>query len=109
MPFDLNTAMRVAGNSPDMYENRAQAMRDLRAQAAADPEMRRRMVTERARDWYRNYMGAEPRPMPAAGVAPGLEAMPQVPFMAPAGNAMDQGGDRIRGMLQQLRQAGVIA
>jgi hypothetical protein len=90
--------MRVAGNSPDMYENQRQAMQDLRARAAADPEFRRRMVTERARNWHRGYMGKEPPPMPA--------------MMQPAANQISPAGDdgqAIRGLLAQLRQAGVIA
>jgi hypothetical protein len=90
--------MRVAGNSPDMYENQLQAMQDLQAQAAADPEFRRRMVTERARNWHRGYMGKEPPPMPNV-IAP---AMNQI---SPAGDD----GQAIRGLLAQLRQAGVIA
>ncbi len=97
MPFDLNAAMRVSGNSPDMYGNQKQAMQDLQARAANDPEFRRRMVTERARNWHRQYMGSEPPPMPQVIQAP----MNQI---SPAGDD----GQAIRGMLAQLRQAGVI-
>ena len=97
MPFDLRSAMQAAGNTPDMYENPQQAMQDLRAQAANDPEMRRRMVTERARNWHRGYMGKEPPPM--------QQMVPQAPnVLSPAGDD----GHAIRGLLAQLRQAGVI-
>ena len=94
MPFDLSSAMRISGNAPDMYENQSQAMSDMRAQAASDPEMRRRMVTERARNWYRSYMGKEP---PALNISGGM----------PVG-IVDPHGQQLRGILAQLRQAGMI-
>lgn len=94
MPFDLSSALRVSGNTPDMYQNQAQAMSDMRAQAASDPEMRRRMVTERARNWYRGYMGKEP---PALNIAGGMPM-----------RVADAHGQQLRGILEQLRQAGVI-
>jgi hypothetical protein len=100
MPFDLNAAMRASGNTPDMYENQRQAMQDLQAQAANDPELRRRMVTERARNWHRGYMGKEPPPMPVPNVI-----QPPANQISPAGDD----GQAIRGLLAQLRQAGVIA
>jgi hypothetical protein len=104
MPFDLNAAMRASGNTPDMYENQKQAMQDLQAQAANDPEFRRRMVTERARNWHRGYMGQEPPPMPTAQPVPNM-MQPQFNQISPAGDD----GQAIRGLLAQLRQLGAIA
>lgn len=83
MPFDYRAAQAAAGGIPG----------DLRAMARNDPEMRRRMVTERARNWYRGYMGAEPPAMPAQ----------QAQDMA-----IDPMGQEVRGILAQLRNAGVI-
>lgn len=86
MPFDYRTAQKVS-----------QGGGDLRAMAQNDEEMRRRMVTERARDWYRNLMGREPPAMRQS-----------VQQMAP--NMMvDPMGQEVRGILAQLRQRGVIA
>lgn len=104
MPFDLNAAMRVAGNTPDMYGDQLQATQDLRERAKSDPEFRRRMATERARDWYRSQMGKEPPAIPDMTPA----AIPD----APAPNQISPAGDdgqAIRGLLAELRQAGVIA
>jgi hypothetical protein len=100
MAFDLAAAMRAAGNTPDMYENQAQAMKDLQARAQSDPSFRQQMITQRARDWYQGYMG---KPAPEMNRAPVINQAP----------AVNQGamnpGDNIRNLLGQLRQAGVIA
>lgn len=109
MAFDLAAAMRVSGNTPDMYENQRQAMEDLQARAQSDPEFRRQMVTDRSRNWYQGYMG---RPAPAMRLPTNqpnnpLEAMPQQPmFMNPVA---DEGGQQVRDILGMLRQAGFFA
>lgn len=70
MPFDYAAAMRASGVTPDMYENQAQFMEDMRARAKADQGMRQQMITDRARNWYRGYMGKEPPRMPEPPQAP---------------------------------------
>jgi hypothetical protein len=102
MPFDLGAAMRAAGNTPDMYENQQQAMQDLQARAANDQEFRRRIVTERARDWHRGYMGTEPPKMDQ----PQQFMQPQP--VRPMQTSQVDSGDDIRALLAQLRQLGAI-
>lgn len=92
MPFDYNTAQKVSPGGGD-----------LRAMAQNDEEMRRRMVTERARDWYRNFMGREPGPIQQPQITQ-PQAMQQIPGMP-----VDPMGQEVRGILAQLRQRGVIA
>ena len=92
MPFDYRTAQKVS-----------QAPGDLRKVAQNDEEMRRRMVTERAREWYRNYMGREPGPIQQPQITQ-PQAMPHIPAMP-----LDPMGQEVRGILAQLRQRGVIA
>lgn len=100
MAFDLATAMRVSGNTPDMYENQQQAMQDLQAQAQSDPGFRQQMVTQRARDWYQGYMGKPAPQMP--GQAP--EVMQPQAMQPQQGNPADS----IRNLILQLRQFGVL-
>lgn len=95
MPFDYRAAGVAANGMPG----------DLRAMAKNDPEMRKRMVTERARNWYRGYMGAEPPAMRQnqnMGIGPAAIQQPQ-------NMAVDPMGQELRGLLAQLRNAGVIA
>lgn len=105
MPFDLGAAMRVAGNTPDMYENQRQALEDLRARAQNDPSFRQQMVTQRARDWYQRYMGKPAPPMPTQQIMqPG--GQPQI--MQPVRQQSDTPEDGIRRLLAQLRGLGAI-
>ena len=106
MAFDLAAAMRAAGNTPDMYENPQQAMEDLRLRAQNDPEFRKQIVTQRARDWYQGYMGT---PAPQMREQPQQFMEPQPVRQPPVNQGAMAPGDNIRNLLAQLRQAGVIA
>jgi hypothetical protein len=108
MPFDLGAAMRAAGKTPDMYETQQQAMQDLQARAANDQEFRRRIVTERARNHYRSYMGKEPPDMsrPQQPGQPQQFMQPQP--VRPMQTSQVDSGDDIRALLAQLRQLGAI-
>lgn len=96
MPFDYAAAMRATGVTPDMYENRMQFMQDMRARAKDDPALRQQMITDRARNWYRGYMGKEPPRMP-----PPPEA-PQQIFAAPQNPNVMVAEDNIRGLLRDM-------
>lgn len=108
MAFDLAAAMRVSGNTPDMYENQRQALEDLQARAQSDPAFRQQMVTDRARNWYRGYMG-KPAPkmsLPTNQQNNPIEAIPQQPMFM---NMADEGGNQVREILNMLRQTGFFA
>ena len=105
MAFDLATAMRVSGNTPDMYANQRQAMEDLQARAQNDPAFRQQMITQRARDWYQGYMG---KPAPALPEQQIMQPGPSQ-IMEPARQPAAAPEDGIRNLLAQLRSVGAIS